>query len=538
MTCSACGYARNADNDLVCAMCRAPLAPGANQPVRKEPASPGAAKPTASPLKCVSCGRNIARGLPRCPVCGAGAPGVKADRRADGMVEGITELARGIVQESVAGRRRDRRARLIDAGLFLLMSPISAPSVVLTYLQAKRWGRIPFVMIVFDVIVLLALSGPLGLLFGFTTAEAGRFFFGSMVVAAFAFMVLAMRRAMAQKLETGIFLGYSNGTLLPLVAGGILLALGAGRIASAGPTAEERRLLISAEAERMSAAEALSADLSRGIPHVVLADGSVQTERAVWRVERGGGGFFAVDPGAATPAGPDDLLLRPEDWRGTCVELRARLRSDDGFWLDEDWRETPEFTRMSAAAPGRIYSEVRTKDRGALWLVSPRFPSYDSPAAGAHRSAQDGPWIGHVIAVDPAALKRIGFSGAPREPLGVLCTPPPAPGEIARCAPVDGTGYRLWVAWRGEAPPSPVRGILEEPGEVERDLLATVIRAKHEPGFAGAVRVLTAAEPQEYRTLRGLGDPPAPRAAGGAAWGMLFGGLLALAGAGWLAARE
>ncbi|MBI4614880.1 MAG: hypothetical protein HY720_14810 [Planctomycetes bacterium] len=254
MRCPACGCDRNEEGALVCGLCRAKLPapemtpPAAAPPTAAWPPPPSATPPIAPPLAapggprfaprpgiqpCPACGRNVAPGLVTCQFCGALAAGpASASNQAVGLQMGMAELALARNREGFRRRKLTRKRIALEAVLFLIMSPMAAPSILITFLQAKRWGRVPVAWVAIDAIILLALSFSCSAHWGSGDRPvAVAFLFPVMLVATIAFSVLAVLRGATGKLERGIFLGYSNLTLLPLVTGGLAFFAGLATIA-------------------------------------------------------------------------------------------------------------------------------------------------------------------------------------------------------------------------------------------------------------------------------------------------------------------
>ena len=110
----------------------------------------------------------------------------------------------------VPPRPRPALSPLVHALVLLGALPLLMPSLIVAKLTAKRWGRIPAWMILFDAVFLLVVVSALPRLLPVWMAAA----------ACVAF--LAVRRAWEGKAEQGIFLGYSNWVASGFILGGLL----------------------------------------------------------------------------------------------------------------------------------------------------------------------------------------------------------------------------------------------------------------------------------------------------------------------------
>lgn len=109
--------------------------------------------------------------------------------------------------------RKPRRFHpALHATMLALALPVIAPSLISTWLMAKRWGRVPYVWILIDGFILVFLSLRAPWLSGF---------FGLSLLSAMALSIVRH-----QRLESGIFLGYSNAVAMLIIVGGFISIVG------------------------------------------------------------------------------------------------------------------------------------------------------------------------------------------------------------------------------------------------------------------------------------------------------------------------
>lgn len=157
---------------------------------------------TAPP--CDACGRPKPPTVAICPHCA-------------GRGNAFRELSEEVAEQAKKDGSSWRHATWpgwLRAILFALAFPVTVPSLALHWLFARRWGRVPYVFVFVDgvVVVFLCLGSPVLL----TVA----------VVAFASAIVLLFRFAWQGRTDSGIFLGYSNHTVLPLIFGGVALVAG------------------------------------------------------------------------------------------------------------------------------------------------------------------------------------------------------------------------------------------------------------------------------------------------------------------------
>lgn len=106
--------------------------------------------------------------------------------------------------------------RWLRAVIFFAAYPVIVPSLVIHWVFAKRWGRVPYFSVVADgfVVLLLCLGNP--------------FLFSAAAVAFACALLLVFRSAALGRADSGIFLGYSNAVVMPLILGGLVAAVGFG----------------------------------------------------------------------------------------------------------------------------------------------------------------------------------------------------------------------------------------------------------------------------------------------------------------------
>ena len=154
------------------------------------------------PVKCASCGQAYAASMAVCPQCKAPNPAPVMDG----------ELFRRIAEVGAAEGERERRAtrgrRIAGFVAFALSLITVVPALLVMFVTAKRWGRVPFVLIVVDVVIL-------------TLATYGTRLFPLVAISAIAsVLVFVLRYA---QLEQGVALGYSSAVITPAMLGGALL---------------------------------------------------------------------------------------------------------------------------------------------------------------------------------------------------------------------------------------------------------------------------------------------------------------------------
>lgn len=104
------------------------------------------------------------------------------------------------------------RNRVVEMILLFLSLPVLIPSLLISFIMAKRWGRVDFILLAVDgfVILLFSMGSP--------------FFFIISLIAMISSGLLYILRH--NKIPYGIFLGYSNLIAMMLMIGGVLFAVG------------------------------------------------------------------------------------------------------------------------------------------------------------------------------------------------------------------------------------------------------------------------------------------------------------------------
>lgn len=181
---------------------------------------------------CLACTRTHAASFAVCPFCGHREDGKPAPfaGRASGLGGadapfrgGGAPLASPAPSFQAAGG-----APLLDArigavapmprwlhGLLLALSlPVLGPSLLLLWLMAKRWGRVPLGMILFDGVLFLGASARTP------------FWFAANVAACAALLALYLRRSYEGRASGGVVLGYSGAVAAAMIAGSVLSIAG------------------------------------------------------------------------------------------------------------------------------------------------------------------------------------------------------------------------------------------------------------------------------------------------------------------------
>lgn len=168
---------------------------------------------------CSKCGRPRATQRPLCAFCGTPYgdiaqpaymqmdPAAAARARAEGPEKPVPLPP---MDDKPFGFLSTRQR----TGLLVLALPALVPGLVLTFIMAKRWGRVPFAMLAADAGILLLFCLPYPRLFPVVAI--------SLAAAA----VLYLSRMAQGRMPHGIVLGYSNLVALAIILGGALTALG------------------------------------------------------------------------------------------------------------------------------------------------------------------------------------------------------------------------------------------------------------------------------------------------------------------------
>lgn len=167
------------------------------------------------PTPCAQCGRPVPDPVPKCPFCGAVKQGAVLGQKPAPAVSAQPRPSVDPTPFLVAAREAPldvRMPRALHFAMLLGALPLIVPSLLLTRLQAKRWGRVPIAFIVFDALLFLAL------------AMAAPRVLPVFVVAIGCATALAVIRA--RHLGSGIYLGYDNLTTLLLSVAGVMVIIG------------------------------------------------------------------------------------------------------------------------------------------------------------------------------------------------------------------------------------------------------------------------------------------------------------------------
>lgn len=103
----------------------------------------------------------------------------------------------------------------VRALVFIFSFPVVVPSLIVHWVFARRWGRIPYFSMLVDAVIILMFSLRVASL----TVAA--------VIAIASSAVLLFRAVARGRADSGIFLGYSNAVAMPLIFGGGLFLVGA-----------------------------------------------------------------------------------------------------------------------------------------------------------------------------------------------------------------------------------------------------------------------------------------------------------------------
>lgn len=158
--------------------------------------------------ECAGCGLIFAKWKAREEQKAAPAPLPASPPHSPVLLSPVAQLAIDLIEEEA----RRKAPRPGDAWLLLLAFPIVVPALIVNWFMAQRWGRLDAWMIFLDgfVFTLFSLRSPRML--------------AAILLAWAAAIALWFRRR--QKLDYGIFLGYSNAVAYPLIFGGLLAGVG------------------------------------------------------------------------------------------------------------------------------------------------------------------------------------------------------------------------------------------------------------------------------------------------------------------------
>lgn len=155
-----------------------------------------------APVKCSSCGLAYHAAMALCPQCKTPNPAPVTDLT---VARRIMEAG---VAEAQAERHRSRFVRTAGFVAFALSLLTVVPALLVMWVTARRWGRVPFVLIVVDIALL-------------TLATYGTRLFVPVVISAIASLLVFILRYGVS--EQGIALGYSSAVILPAMAGGAMV---------------------------------------------------------------------------------------------------------------------------------------------------------------------------------------------------------------------------------------------------------------------------------------------------------------------------
>ncbi len=289
----------------------------------------------AQSVPCEKCGRPRSLKVATCPHCAGGG------------------LARIQLSETTAAKLAEERSGFgapwpawLRALIFVLAFPVTVPSLVVNWLMAKRWGRIPIFSMFVDgfIVLLLTLRYPLLLAWA--------------AIACVASAVMLFRAAKQRRIESGIFFGHSNMVALPLIFGGSAVLAG---ILVGVPSATLRRAtLASVEITSYRLSEVY--EHSVPIPkHLRLRDASIDWEGRVGF--RDGHAVPSAEIASASlvlaPVLPSDdvhgargrsLENAPRVWFVARAEVPPSDRAEGLLWSASDTLSA-ELARVALTAP-------------------------------------------------------------------------------------------------------------------------------------------------------------------------------------------
>jgi hypothetical protein len=402
---------------------------------------------------------------------------------------------------------------MVEILLFVISIPVLVPALLLTWIQSRRWGRVPMTFIFIDgaILFLIGLGSD-------ARGSSGKFlgmsaFTWLMFLGLGAAVILTVLRSGEGKLDQGILMGWSNLVVLLLMIGGASFLWGFLRLTwtSADPAGGPA---IPSEATALSADQALKLHGS-GLHHVRLKNALLDEDRKVWRVESGIGGFLLQSPQQPLTALSMEML-RAElaDRLGTYVLLVAPTKEAMLEWIPSSPKDSK--------GGGRSLATLALPPSDNLLLVSRKL------TAPPESKCFDPDSNYGVLARIDAPPSEGGNRVAGTKMLALQVGPAPDPATASLCLPVSGSGHLLWVSTLRPAPrpAGDLQGILETLPAEQSAALSKHIRKAIDPGFAGAPKLLLLASLDEYRRIREL-EPARPPASQTSSFAWLgIGGLL------------
>lgn len=360
---------------------------------------------------CQGCGKGYEATLGRCPFCNRPNPAPVKDAELDRKLftAGAADLA--------ARQRASKRLRLATVVLLALALPTVVPALLVNFLMAKRWGRVDFLIIGVDLLVICLI------------ASQSMLFVPALISAAAAAAVFILRHAHR---EEGIALGFPALVMTPAMAGGALL-LGSfavlGSRAGLAPTIERLR---PPRLDRDVAAAALEGQ------EVLVRGDDLDWEQVVYCTPDR---CSDQDPSEAVELGAAEIMARRDELLGSAVTLAGEARPAATF------DRAGMSVRATASSPATPDPAPRQHGlvpgtHAKLWIAS---------APGGVLGA--GPYSGRLVYVENDAefARRYQASGQ-ADPLPMLALTIVA-GEgvetgsgVEAWSPLVGAGDRVWVA--------------------------------------------------------------------------------------------
>jgi hypothetical protein len=402
----------------------------------------------------------------------------------------------------------------IERILLFLALPVVVPSLIINFLMAKRWGRVDFVILGFDGLVLLFLS-------------MGSPFFFIMLCALFASGILCILRA--PKLPYGIFLGYSNAVAMLLIGGGILWLIG---FFGFVPWKEINYHMAVSGSRRDVTARQVTDNRVSAPRKIRVTDGGLEWTKKVYRLQKPAGIVFT----SSTP-GKGSVLYNPSELWEKRDELAGSTVTLEGAILSPDTHETThnEIMRKSGGVKeidltSRTFAYVKDTE-GRVWVAAQKADAlngthFTGTAVIAYSDASRGRWYSarfHQNLPYMGMALFLDHSEVPAEPgVKVLDT----------WLPIKDTGESLWACYPGDLealPPPPLEGVLEG-HTTDTGALLTYIQKLSGHDFRGnSIQVLNCTRSTDYRKAHN----PMGKALGAINWFYLLFLLPGLALTGW-----
>jgi len=334
--------------------------------------------------------------------------------------------------------------------LLLLSLPVLVPSLIVTFLMAKRWGRIDFVV--------LAVDGFIILLFALRSTAATVIVLTALAASAVLFIVRY------RKLPYGIFLGYSNLVAMLLMGGGLLFSIGFWQFIPWTPLNELTSALGS---EKIVSAEALVRHPVAYNSFVSLKNETVEWDKKLFRIIDGDGYKFSPykSGGGIVVTNPYELWERKNDLAGQMVTLQGASLSPEAFEGTE-----LEYSMKVDGVKEKDYSKrmfhIVPEAKGRLWIVTkpnetrlsaaPSGDGYQGVLAITYSNASMGRWYSSRFAGN------LPYMGVTLLPERSVSSETKKPQRLETWVPVKGTERTLWIAYSGDAtvtPPSSMKGV-------------------------------------------------------------------------------